>query len=337
MTQRQRAHCVRQEFAASPPPVAEAALPKLQTAVVYPPDDPDAVTLHNSDLRRLAPGEYLNDNLVDFCLKQLAAQLSADARRRFHFFNCFFFKKLAVAPEEDTPPPRPPTQLERCAVAHERVCKWTSRFDALAMDFLVIPVNQSLHWTLAIVCHPGAAQRLLKKPPTHGGDAADDAIELGKEEEEEEPEGGRPCPVILQLDSMGSSHRNVEGVVRGWLASEWALRRGVTLEEGMAIYGPSGPMRFIAAEVPQQENSFDCGLFVAEFARRFCMAAPTPFLSTREADGWPYMLKRDWFSGSAAGQRKREHIHKSILALAGLVAQPQPLDDHAAEGTIVVD
>jgi hypothetical protein len=77
----------------------------LATPLVYPPGDADAVTLTNSDLERYAhphlmhtastppasrslltarlascrlePGEFLNDNLVDFCLRRLQEELAS--------------------------------------------------------------------------------------------------------------------------------------------------------------------------------------------------------------------------------------------------------------------
>ena len=89
-TQRQRARSARAVDAASAvtwvappaPPAPPAPLPKLAGPVLWPPEDPDAVTLTNADLRRLAPGEFLNDTLIDFCIKQLREELPADQRVR---------------------------------------------------------------------------------------------------------------------------------------------------------------------------------------------------------------------------------------------------------------
>ncbi len=130
---------------------------------------------------------------------------------------------------------------------------------------------------------------------------------------------------------MGSSHRNVEGVLRNWLACEWATRKGCPVAEGMRLFGEGGPARFVRAAVPQQDNGYDCGLFAVEFARRFCAAAP-PLISLRPEHGWPYMFSRAWFPPEHAGERKRDHIHRSILALAGLVVPPPPLDGLPAAG-----
>jgi Ulp1 family protease len=39
--------------------------------LVYPPKEKDAVSLHYTDLSRLAEGQKLNDNIIDFYLRYL--------------------------------------------------------------------------------------------------------------------------------------------------------------------------------------------------------------------------------------------------------------------------
>ena len=332
---------------------------------------------------RLAPGEFLNDNLIDFCLKQLREELPAHkavrdilplpsralgrltsrshVQERFHFFNCFFFKKL-LGDEEVDLLPQGASHGERALAAHKRVARWSSRFDVFDKDYIVVPVNQSLHWTLAVIVNPGAAVAAAGPAPP-AGNAREDAIELDLIEVIDvdapplapppaaaaEAPGPARSPMLLQMDSMGSSHRNVEPVLRDWLAVEWATKRNTSVEEGLRIFSTPGAhashasladsspaepplppracagstkMPFVCADVPQQPNSVDCGLFLAEFARRFCHNAPDVF----SQDGFPYFLKRSWFPAAQAGQLKRTHIHRSILALAGLMDKPPPLD-----------
>ena len=41
----------------------------MHAPLVYPTDDHDAVTIHNSDLETLEPDVYLNDTIIDFYIK----------------------------------------------------------------------------------------------------------------------------------------------------------------------------------------------------------------------------------------------------------------------------
>ena len=45
--------------------------------------------------------------------------------------------------------------------AHARVRKWTTHVDLFSKDFVVVPINQSLHWSLIIMCNLGKAEQLL--------------------------------------------------------------------------------------------------------------------------------------------------------------------------------
>ena len=81
----------------------------------------------------------------------------------------------------------------------------------------------------------------------------------------------------------------------------------------------AGPVAFCRASVPQQDNFYDCGIFLIEFARRFCMDAPAPYLSMRPADGWPYMLRPSWFLPADAGESNRDALRAEILSLGDCV------------------
>jgi hypothetical protein len=66
------------------------------------------------------------------------------------------------------------------------VAKWTRRVDIFSKDFLFVPICESLHWTLAIVCYPSAVAS-LDAPDAAGGPV--------------DARGRRHT--ILYLDSMG--------------------------------------------------------------------------------------------------------------------------------------
>ena len=193
--------------------------------------------------------------------------------------------------------------------------------DVFAKDFVLIPVNKDLHWTLAILCHPGMAPNALRD--------AEAPIELGGDGDDDAPTAApvsKPSPCILHLNSLGSSHATVEPVLRAWLACEWAARKERPLAEGVKLFGAGGAVKCIRCKVPQQPNTYDCGLFVAEYAHRFCLAAPQPHLSVETRHGWPYMFTRAWFKPEVAGTRKREAIHRSILTIAGVLPPDDVVD-----------
>jgi Ulp1 family protease len=41
---------------------------------------------------------------------------------------------------------------------HGLVARWTKSLDVFDRDFIIIPINSSLHWSLAVIVRPGALQ-----------------------------------------------------------------------------------------------------------------------------------------------------------------------------------
>ncbi|KAH9080499.1 hypothetical protein EDB83DRAFT_2339768 [Lactarius deliciosus] len=126
-----------------------------------PKPDPDEVILAyrsgagslnitNGDVSRLKPGEFLNDTLIEFGLKLWLADLhesNPELATQVHVFSSFFYKKLSTkVPEE----------------GYNSVRKWTSKFDLFQKKYIIVPINENMHWYLAIICFP--EYTLLPRP-----------------------------------------------------------------------------------------------------------------------------------------------------------------------------
>ena len=46
---------------------------------------------------------------------------------------------------------------------HERVEKWTKNVNLFEKDFLIVPINKSAHWYLAIICYPYLLEPVYEK------------------------------------------------------------------------------------------------------------------------------------------------------------------------------
>ncbi|KAJ7095714.1 hypothetical protein B0H15DRAFT_1019804 [Mycena belliarum] len=122
-----------------------------EVILVYPPGQTGAVNITNGDVTRLAPGEFLNDTLIEFGLKLWLQQLEKDDPelvKQIHVFSSFFYKKL---------------NKKNTREGYESVRKWTSKFDLFDKKYIIVPINENLHWYLAIIYHP--EYTLLPPPP----------------------------------------------------------------------------------------------------------------------------------------------------------------------------
>lgn len=138
----------------SPPPVRYSIHPGLgpewRKPLLYPKTGKKKISVDWIDLERLDEGEYLNDTLVAFYLRFLEHQLeekSASLAKKIYFFNTFFFASLTNTPKG------------KKGINYEAVKNWTRSIDIFSYDYIVVPINESQHWYLAIICNAAALAR----------------------------------------------------------------------------------------------------------------------------------------------------------------------------------
>ncbi|KAK1441437.1 hypothetical protein QVD17_07326 [Tagetes erecta] len=249
--------------------------------VVYPKGDADAVSISKRDFDLLQPDTFVNDTIIDFYIKYLKNKVKPDEKRRLHFFNSFFFRKLAD-PDKDPP------DASKGGVAYQRVKKWTRKVNLFEKDYVFIPVNYNYHWSLIVMCHLG---------------------EVATNDDEDVNESMK-VPCVLHMDSIRGSHSGLQGFVQSYLKEEWKVRQDVVSED---IASRFDNLRFISLELPQQQNSFDCGLFLLHYVELFLEQAPLHFNPFKISNSDNF-LNVDWFSPAEASL-KRVVIQKLICDL----------------------
>jgi sentrin-specific protease 7 len=92
-------------------------------------------------LKKIVDGEYLNDSLIDMKIKHMVLHLAQEQRAFFHCFSCMFYARV--------------TQVRNAKEGYELVSRWTKNVDLFQKDFILVPINYSFHWSLAIIVRPG--------------------------------------------------------------------------------------------------------------------------------------------------------------------------------------
>ncbi|KAL5524466.1 hypothetical protein ACEPAF_9606 [Sanghuangporus sanghuang] len=251
--------------------------------LVYPRSGQGAVNITNSDLRRLEPFEFLNDTLIEFGLKLWLNDLRetqpalADS---VHVFSSFFFKKLASksnkTPEE----------------GHKSVRKWTAKVDLFKKKFIVVPINENIHWYLAIIYHP---EHILEPAPpkpsprsskrvsnvvaanrqSNREDEVDELDMLAHQTQEYNEKSDDvevtdyPRTIIFCMDSLNGGHPKAMTRLSEYLQEEAKDKKGIA--------NPS-PAKTRKATMPIQPNHCDCGLYLLHFAQSF-VADPDKYLA----------------------------------------------------------
>ncbi|KAK0590747.1 hypothetical protein LWI29_031205 [Acer saccharum] len=249
--------------------------------VIYPKGDPDAILISEKDVELLQPETFINDTIIDFYIKYLKNKIQPEELHRFHFFNSFFFRKLADLDKD-------PSSACEGKAAFQRVRKWTRKVNLFEKDYVFIPINYSFHWSLIVICHPG------------------EVVYCNDDEIEKSPK----VPCILHMDSIKGSHRGLKNLFQSYLCEEWKERHSKIEDD---VPSKFSRLRFLPLELPQQENSFDCGLFLLHYVECFLNEAPSSFSPFKIME-FSNFLNRNWFLPMEASL-KRAHIKKLIYEI----------------------
>ncbi|KAL4614937.1 hypothetical protein ACB092_07G089000 [Castanea dentata] len=160
--------------------------------------------------------------------------------------------------------------------------------------------EHSLHWSLIVICYPGEVANF----------------------KDEDIENLPKVPCILHMDSIRGSHRGLKNLFQSYLCEEWKERHGQTAAE---VSSKFLHLRFVSLELPQQENSFDCGLFLLHYVELFLEEAPinfNPFRITMSSK----FLNGKWFPPEEASL-KRACIRKLIYEILEDHSKKAPLAD----------
>lgn len=262
------------------------ANPDMLFRYPFAADARNPIVVSKADVARLSPPEYLNDNLIDLSLRLLLQQpgsvagagnmrpqrhrLTTAPRPGFavHALTTQFFTKLTERHDS------PPGGAVDARTVHARVANWTKDVDIFACDLVFVPVHESLHWSLAVLCH----LRNFCEPIQRA------------------VQGPRPC--ILVMDSLQAHDaERVAAYLRTFVRQEWAQRRGGHSGGG----GGGGKVKklplVVPDHVPMQQNLFDCGAHVLLFARQLyhAMAFAPPGCASLSVERWkpPHATARD--------------------------------------------
>jgi len=195
----------------------------------------DGICITASDYKRLAPGEYFNDTLVEFSLKEILASRPHLAPRT-HIFCTHFYSTLRDS-------------------GYSAVKNWTKGIDIFQKEYLIIPVHEKFHWYLAIIHRPG---QIL--PPS------------GTENAAEQLDGVSVAHIYI-LDSLSGPHEQTRLELGQYLFNE-ALDKNTIVPTGVqshnSLLGWFGThIAGYDVPVPIQNNAIDCGVYLIHFAEIF--------------------------------------------------------------------
>ncbi|PWN96321.1 cysteine proteinase, partial [Tilletiopsis washingtonensis] len=184
----------------------------------------------------------VNDTIIELGLSLLhekIRQQNPALAAQIHIFSSFFYKRL--------------TENKDKAAGFESVRKW-AKTNVFEKKYLVVPINEHLHWYLAIVVNPSfcIAPHALEKR----------AIEEAERTADSRYRGWlKDSTTVCIFDSLGGKHQAVRTNLAGYLTRQHLSLRAQT---------PPGELKkeellkteHIDVAMPQQPNLSDCGVYV---------------------------------------------------------------------------
>jgi len=244
--------------------------------VYYPArDDPESVEICYSDMECLAPFSYLSSPIMNFYIRYLQSPESTITSKQctnYHFFNTYFYNKLDEALQNH--------RRQRDGDSLTKLRRWLKGVNIFEKAYIFVPIYYRQHWSLAVICIPAREKKI--------------------------------GPIILHLDSLGLHTSNIIFQnIRSFMKAEWehlnqaGVPTHIPMEESV-WKTLINKIETKNIQVPQQENDYDCGLFVLYFMERFIKDAPTRLVMSDL-----HLFGRKWFRPAEAS-RLRDSI-KTLL------------------------
>ncbi|MCJ1380758.1 hypothetical protein MMC17_003867 [Xylographa soralifera] len=205
--------------------------------LIFPKIGKKKTTVEYDDLERLDDGQFLNDNLLGFYLRYLEYHLEKqrpDVAKKAYWFNTYFFASLTQ------------TVRGKRGINYEAVRKWTRNIDVFTYDYAVVPINESAHWYVAIICNLRAINRI---PDTESGDGPSspqsEKFEALDEFEAELPEGDLAVPENeeikeIQEDTNDIKKREDEDATESFADLQLSEKEDKLLPERVEDMNPEG-------------------------------------------------------------------------------------------------
>ena len=193
---------------------------------------PNRMDITDHDLQTLAPGNYLNDRVIQLYFNMMVMKERANSK--IHIMDTLFF-----------------TMLSRKGVVSQ-IDKMLKVEELVQKELIIIPVNQKqFHWTLMLIVRPDKIANAFKRTGF---------------------QRGRPHTHIIRLDSqvddttsgsitVNDIHSFAHGLLLKWL--NHLVRHQKTIV--MTLQKKHVPL--MRPDVPQQNNGYDCGVYCLKFVQ----------------------------------------------------------------------
>ncbi|KXT14106.1 hypothetical protein AC579_775 [Pseudocercospora musae] len=163
-----------------------------QHEMTWPWIGKNRVSLFPNDLEKLDEEEMLNDNIINFGLRYTEEIIRPELKDKVYWFNTYFYDTLIKGPTGK-------------GINYAGVERWTKNVDLFTKPYIVVPINLSLHWFVAIICNLTSLQRKFAD-----SDPVDTAVPSSQPVVQDESDSTRLQPPDQEMTDLALSDADVE-------------------------------------------------------------------------------------------------------------------------------
>ncbi|EFO91472.1 CRE-ULP-2 protein [Caenorhabditis remanei] len=236
----------------------------------------DHITVEVKDVRTLDRKEFINDNVMGFMLTYIwcymideelyvTVQLNPVSifffrKKKVHMYNTFFYSNLTKGLPPLCYSQRKPITADNESILKggiQRCARWTRSMDLFTKDYIIIPINEDLHWMVIAIINPAGA-----------------IVDMSDEENSR----NAPKTYMLFFDPLSGldpSRRNhMCYCVKKFVLELYASTKAPGKKFASGKQEVCDETRIIDIRpnnAPIQDNFYDCGLYVLHFVEGlFC-------------------------------------------------------------------
>ncbi|OBS57658.1 hypothetical protein A6R68_11214 [Neotoma lepida] len=185
---------------------------------------------------------------------------------------------------------------------HKRVRTWTRHINIFNKDYIFVPVNESSHWYLAVICFPWLEEAVYEDFPQPVSQQPQDQ-QSQQDSKTIDNDLHTTSTVSASAEDSQSTEMNMsvpKKMCKRYLEVEWEVKRKTHREFSKTS------MVDLCPKVPKQDNSSDCGVYLLQYVESFFQDPIVNF-------ELPIHLEK-WFPRHVI-KTKREDIRELILKL----------------------
>ncbi|KAI3402597.2 hypothetical protein KGF56_004689 [Candida oxycetoniae] len=228
--------------------VGPEVVPSFHPELRFKFNDGTEMFINRKDFETLFHNNWVNDLLIDFGLKysiQKSIEEGKVKSNEIYAFNSFFYTKL-VSKEKEGPQDY-----------YGNIRRWLQKIDLMSYPYVVIPINEDLHWYCCIVRNLPALLKAEKENKAR--------VEADSDVEEVDPKVKSTADIFV-FDSLGMRRDHVKVPLKQFIIGYCKEKYDLDIAKDH--------IRVHSARVPRQRNFNDCGVHVLFNVRKWLNRIP---------------------------------------------------------------